>query len=72
MTSIAVFVYAVLVYGAIGVIVGAFALLTRAAHLDARLAHAPLRVKLVLLPGSAVLWPMVLVRAFAKPRGERS
>ncbi|MEO0630040.1 MAG: hypothetical protein AAFY46_04840, partial [Planctomycetota bacterium] len=65
MTSIAVFVYAVLVYGAIGVIVGAFALLTRAAHLDARLAHAPLRVKLVLVPGSAVLWPMVLVRAFA-------
>lgn len=72
MTPIAVIVYVVLAYGAVGVIVGAFALLTRAARMDARLAHAPLRVKLVLLPGSAVLWPLVLVRAFATPAGDGS
>ena len=63
MTAIAVAVYAVLGYLAVGSLVAVFAVVFRPHRLDPRLASAPRRVKLVLLPGSAVFWPVVVARA---------
>jgi hypothetical protein len=60
---IALFVYGVLVYLGIGSAVAIWALFGRAERLDHRLASAPIRVRLVLVPGSALFWPLVVVRA---------
>ena len=63
LSPFAMVLYAVLIYACAGVFVGGFALLTRATRLDSRLPAAPFRVRLVLLPGVALLWPLVLFRA---------
>lgn len=63
MNPIELVVYIALAYLALGVVVAAFVLLTRATQLDRRLASAPLHVRLILLPGSALFGPLVVVRA---------
>ena len=50
------------VYFAVGVVVAIALLLGLAARFDALAAQAPWHVKLVLLPGMAVLWPILAAK----------
>lgn len=63
MNPLALIVAFVLLYLAIGLMAGAYGVLVRPGRLDGRLASAPFRVKLLLLPGLAVFWPLVISRA---------
>ncbi len=68
MNPVSLIVYAALGYLAVGLIVGAGVLVGRAGQLDERLPSAPFRVKLILLPGAAVFWPLLLARATGNSR----
>lgn len=62
MTAIVVLVYVVLVYLFIGTVVGVLALIVFPARIEARVREAPRRVRLILLPGAAALWPAVAAK----------
>jgi hypothetical protein len=48
------------VYLALGVVVGSAFVFSGVNRVDPVAAHAPLRVRLLLIPGSAALWPLLL------------
>lgn len=59
-------------YAGVGLIVGLWLLLGGLKRVDTLGAAAPLRVKLLILPGLIALWPLMLRRlAGARPREDR-
>lgn len=63
MTVLEWIVIAGLVYLAVGLVVGVWLVTLGASRLDPRLATAPRRVRVILLPGCAALWPVLLRNA---------
>lgn len=60
-------------YGAIGVLIALVLLAGAIKRFDASAAAAPLGVKLLLLPGLAALWPLLLRRAMGwRPKEDRA
>lgn len=59
-------------YMALGVFALIWLFWGRLARFDEGAAHAPLRVKLMLVPGMLALWPVLLLRSFGvKPPEDR-
>ena len=73
MTAITAIVVAVGVYAAIGVLFGVFYLLRIAPGRDEALGASAVHVRLLLLPGTVAIWPVLLFRpsgSGAKPEGD--
>ena len=72
-TAITAIVVAVGVYAAIGVLFGVVYLLRIAPPRDAALGASAVHVRLLLLPGTVAIWPVLLFRPTgrgAEPEGE--
>ncbi|MFG0294255.1 MAG: hypothetical protein ACF8MJ_14030 [Phycisphaerales bacterium JB050] len=66
MSSLAVIVVLVGVYALLGVLVGGAYLLRGAARDDESLRDSALHVRLLLLPGSIAVWPLLLPRLIGR------
>ena len=62
MTLTAIFAYAAVTYLAVGVIVGGIDMLGMPHRLSSRVAEAPLRLRFLLIPGAAAVWPSIGAR----------
>lgn len=63
MTVLEWIVIAWLVYLAVGLVIGVWLMTLGASRLDPRLSKSPMRVRVLLLPGCAALWPVLLRNA---------
>lgn len=68
MTAVEIITWAAVAWLVIGALVGGGAILMRAARIDPRLGAAPLRVRLLMIPGSAIFWPWIVAKAFGARR----
>ncbi len=71
MTAVSVFLVLLGAYALIGLLVGVWFVLTGIQSVDASAERAPLRVRLIFLPGAVALWPTVLSTVLSR-RGESS
>ncbi|MEO1100525.1 MAG: hypothetical protein AAFW65_01630 [Pseudomonadota bacterium] len=53
-------------YAAIGVLVGLIVVTVGAKRIDPATAGMPLQARAIILPGAAVLWPLMLVKLFTQ------
>ena len=65
MTPTALLLWALGIYYAIGLVVGLRFILATAPRLDPVARKAPLRVRMLFLPGAIAVWPLTIARAAA-------
>jgi hypothetical protein len=71
MTAVSIALVALGLYGAIGLLFGTAFVVRGVARVDPVAARAPWHVRLLFLPGSAALWP-VMARKWARASPERA
>jgi len=59
------------VYIAIGVVFGLYFIFTGIARVDPAAAHTPISFRVLMLPGAAGLWPMLLLRVLRTSQSGR-
>ena len=64
MQAAELFVYALMAYGLAGAVFAIAFVTMGIQHVDSVAAHAPLGFRLIVMPGVAALWPLLLVRWF--------
>ena len=60
--------WAFLAYAGIGLAFGAWFAASGVGKVDPAALHAPWSFRLIVLPGAAALWPMLLVRCLSGPK----
>ncbi|MEZ6317834.1 MAG: hypothetical protein R3B49_03625 [Phycisphaerales bacterium] len=69
MSAVQVGLMVVGAYAAVGVVFAIAFVLVGVKRVDPVAAHAPVRVRVLFLPGAAALWPMMLAKWRASARG---